>query len=66
MKECEARRRGGEGEGGKEAKGDGRREEPPGAEDGTHVPCRDVLCDGQGHGPSIAHGGVLVRPFFFS
>jgi len=46
---------------GKEGKGEGRREEPPGADDDTHVTCRDVLGDGQGHGPSIAHGGVLVR-----
>jgi len=30
-----------------------RREEPQGAEDGTHVPCRIVLRGGQGHGPSI-------------
>jgi len=32
---------------------EGRREEPPGAKDGTHVPCWDCLGDGQGHGPSI-------------
>jgi len=37
------------------------KEEPPGAEDGTHVPCWVVLVGGKGQGPSIAHGGVLIR-----
>jgi len=37
----------------------GGREEPEGAEDGTHVPCGFILRGGQGHGPSIALGGIL-------
>jgi len=59
MWEYKALRRGGDG--GRRENGEVRREEPPGAEDGTHVPCSDVLGDRQGHGPSIAHSGVLVR-----
>jgi len=37
------------------------REEPPGAEDGTHVPWWQVHAGRQGYGPSIALSGVLVR-----
>jgi len=44
-----------------EGRREGRREEPPGADDGTHVPGMIVLIGGQAHGPSIAHGAVLLR-----